>query len=223
MSKCSNRIDITGKKFGRLLVIEYSHSKKYTQKNKTLTVPFWKCICDCGNTKTVRGQLLRKGITISCGCYNIDRIKKHGMSRTRFYKIYQDMMQRCNNKKHKSYKYYGERGIKVCERWNDFNNFYNDMFTSYNEKLTIDRINNNKEYSKDNCRWANSKQQQSNKRNIHIVTYKNITDSIKNVCKIFGFNYKNILYRLKNGLTFEEAITTQKGKHYKKIKQISVE
>lgn len=151
-------IDLTGKKFGRLTVIE-----RYDAKT-------WKCICDCGNTTYSDGYQLRKGITQSCGCYHRDicgnQHRKHGLSRTRLYRIYYKMKERCYRPSNDNYKYYGALGITICDEWlNDFSAFANwSMANGYSEILTIDRKDNVKGYSPDNCRWITIQDQQKNKR-----------------------------------------------------------
>jgi len=152
-------IDLTGKIFGRLKVLSID-----SRKNKLI---FWLCECECGNKKSIPGQPLKEGKTRSCGCFkkeeDIRRNIKHNMSLSSEYGIWRAMVQRCTNKKDKSYKNYGGRGIIVCERWLIFDNFYEDM-GNRPSNWSIDRIDNNKGYSKDNCKWVNRSDQQLNKR-----------------------------------------------------------
>ena len=167
-----NKIDLTNKRFERLLVI------KEAGRNKQGNV-IWKCKCDCGNYTYVVGSRLRNGHTKSCGCYmrdiNANRIRTHNLSRTRFYRIWKNIKQRCENIKNPRFYDYGGRDIK-CE-WCSFNNYMNDMYESYldhvkkfgEENTTIDRINGDGNYCKDNCRWATRKEQQNNTRRNHYV------------------------------------------------------
>lgn len=116
----------------------------------------------CGKEFEARIQSIKLGHTKSCGCILI----KHGMAKHRLYPCWSDMKQRCYNHKHKVYKYYGARGIKVCDRWLDINNFIEDMYPSYQEGLSLDRIDVNGNYEPDNCRWATKATQSRNTRDI---------------------------------------------------------
>jgi len=123
--------------------------------------------CDCGNEFKAQIQGIKSGNTKSCGCFNI-RNTKHGLGNHRLYDIWSNILQRCYNIKSKSYQYYGERGIKICDEWLDINNFINDMFPSYIEGLTLDRENNDLDYCKNNCRWTTKAVQTRNTRKIRI-------------------------------------------------------
>lgn len=160
--------NLTGVRFGRLTALEICGIDK-TGSTK------WKCICDCGNTKIVCASSLKKGNTKSCGCLakevsrelakNLPRYK-HGKRYTKLWYVWQGMKQRCFNSNNKNYKYYGERGITICDEWkNDFNAFYEWAITNgYTDNLTIDRINNDGNYEPSNCRWVTNAEQQKNKR-----------------------------------------------------------
>lgn len=156
--------DLTGMRFGRLTV-----SKRVSQIGEGKVK--WLCQCDCGNTTVVKADNLNSGSTLSCGCYNIDKIiernTKHGKRYTRLYNIFCDMKKRCYNKNSANYKNYGERGIIICDEWlNDFNAFYNwAMENNYGDTLTIDRKDNDGNYEPDNCRWI-TKSENSTKRNM---------------------------------------------------------
>ena len=156
-------IELTGKTFGRLTVISRSSGGT-----------FWLCLCSCGRKATIQGSQMRKGMTKSCGCIRKEttaRLKQtHQMCGTRFYNIWKGMNNRTNNPNNASYKHYGGRGIRCL--WTNFDEFKRDMFDSYtihcttfSEKNTsIDRIEVNGHYSKDNCRWATRSIQSSNTR-----------------------------------------------------------
>ena len=157
--------NIKNRKFGRLIAIRYVSERAKDRHVR------WLCKCDCGNIKTIRGIDLRNGNTKSCGCLYKGAPTTHGMSRTKEYEVWMSMKQRCYNKKKKDYKYYGERGIEVCDNWlNDFGQFIKDM-GSRPSRLTLERISNDGNYEPSNrrfiitvCKWATQAEQISNRR-----------------------------------------------------------
>ena len=159
-------IDLTGQRFGRLTVIERAEDYISPQGIKHVR---WCCRCDCGNAHTVAGLDLRRGKTISCGCFHNEllsaRVTSHKKCDTRLYRIWKNMRNRCYDPQNNRYYRYGGRGITVCEEWlHDFKAFYDwAMANGYQDDLSIDRIDNDKGYSPDNCRWETAKEQNRNK------------------------------------------------------------
>ena len=199
--------NIIGIKFGRLTVL------KEIEKNKNLRT--FECVCECGNKKIVFKKYLKNGETKSCGCLKKEYLKnktiglKHGMSRTKFYKMYDSIKKRCLNKNNKDYKNYGGRGIKICEEWlnkeNGFINFYNwSMENGYKEGLSIDRINNNGNYEPKNCRWITNKEQQRNTRNNVFLTYKGETHCLAEWAEILNLTHSCIKGRHSRNLPIEK-------------------
>lgn len=151
-------VDLTGKRFTKLLVIKRVANDKSGN-------PHWLCKCDCGNYKVIQGGNLRSGHTKSCGCLQKERVQTHGMSTIPEYQVYYAMISRCYNSNNQAYKYYGGRGITVCDRWlSSFISFLNDMGKKPGLLYTIERINNDGNYTSDNCKWATAKEQAGNKR-----------------------------------------------------------
>lgn len=150
--------DYTGEKFGKLTAIEFAGRRKTSGGESKRT---WKCACDCGNIITVDASSLSSGNTQSCGCET--KARTHGMHKTRIYQIWSDMKIRCRNPDNKFYDRYGGRGISYQESWETFEGFMLDMEEGYEENLTLDRINPNGNYCKENCRWATQTEQCRNK------------------------------------------------------------
>lgn len=158
--------ELTGKKFGKLLV----QSEAGRQSGKVL----WKCICDCGNETLSTSGNLNFGVSSSCGKCKVT----HGMSSTNFYSVWAQMVYRCTNPTAPNWEYYGGRGIGVCADWLNFENFYRDMYPTYQEGLSIDRVDNDSGYCKENCRWTTRDIQTRNMRKRKsntLSTYRNVS------------------------------------------------
>ena len=208
-------IDLSGKKLGRLTIGE---------KKRIGRLFYWEAICDCGNKKlVVAGNLTRSSEpTRSCGCIQIEKLKsrsgvkspsyKHGHAignkRSRTLRIWSGMIDRCYNKKNKAYKYYGERGITVCDRWHKFDNFLQDMGESP-QNLSIERIDNEKGYSIENCKWVTHLEQVSNRRCNIYMTMNGETKILSRWALDYGLNYATLHSRIKTlGWDIERAIKT---------------
>lgn len=200
----SNLKDLTGRKFALLTVIS-------RVENNAKGKAYWKCLCDCGNVTIVSGSNLRSGAVKSCGCLRHKEKETHHLSNTRLYRIWNAMIQRCGNQEHWAYKYYGEKEINICEEWkNNFLAFYEwALGNGYSEELTIDRIDNTKDYFPQNCRWVNRKTQANNRTFCKMIEYNGKTQSLMQWCEELNLNYKRTYSRLyKLGWSFEKAIST---------------
>ena len=196
-------IDLTGKKFGKLLVIKQSDLYK---NNRIL----WVCKCDCGNEYLVRGQSLRSGKTTHCGCNRHKYLQDSDQNKIRLRGIWRGMKGRCYNRNHRQYKNWGGRGIGVCVDWlNNFENFYNWAISNgYNEDLTLDRIDVDKNYGPDNCRWVTMKEQCSNKTNNIILSFKGETKTLPKWALEYDIPRRVLYRRLTDGWSVERALTT---------------
>lgn len=208
--KTEYKINEVGNKYGRLLVTKYVGKIK----NKTS----WECICDCGNTKIVPGINLRTGQTRSCGCLHreqlIARQKKYDVPKRLRY-IWHKIIDRCENEKNVAYKYYGGKGIKVCDTWHDSYQFFQwAMSNGYSENLTIDRINFNGNYEPNNCRWVSFKKQQNNKSNNRYETINGITKTVQEWCEYYEVKTALVWNRLTRGWAFEDALLKPSQKEF---------
>lgn len=193
-------IDLTGQKFGKLTVIKRVENGKYGHSK-------WLCVCECGNKKEILTLNLIRNNTISCGCYNKERMKnmalKHNKSNTRLYNIFNKIKGRCYNENNPAYKNYGGRSIKVCDEWldkeNGFINFYNWAINNgYKKNLTIDRIDVNGNYEPKNCRWVTAKVQSNNKRNNRIIEYQGKQYTLTQLSEKLGIKLTTLEWRLEH-------------------------
>lgn len=192
--------DLTGLRYGRLTVLKLYGKDKHSHN-------LWLCKCDCGNTTIVCSCDLKK--TNSCGCLarelTIFRNTTHGQSKSRLYRTWHHMIDRCNNPHDAAWINYGGRGIKICDEWlHDFNAFF-EWATShgYKSNLTLDRINVNGDYSPDNCRWVDVFIQANNRRDNIWIEHLNVTRTLKQWCDLYHINYHKAYYRYKKGIPFE--------------------
>ena len=203
-------VDLTGERFEKLLVIE--------RADNVNGLTAWLCRCDCGNTKVIQGKMLKRGLAKSCGCLRREvakeRATKHSLCGTRLYTTYHNMKKRCYDPKSDHYKWYGNENKHICDEWMGKDGFQEfskwAMANGYSEDLTIDRIDNNKGYSPENCRWVTAKQNSRNKRNNHFITIKGITKTISEWCECLNVPESRVRGRIALGWDGEKALTTEK-------------
>jgi hypothetical protein len=202
-------IDLSNKSFGRWLVSDYA-GKSY-----------WNCICKCGTEKKVFGSNLINGKSVSCGCYAAERNTKHGMSRTKIYSIWEGMKQRCTSPSNTYWHRYGGRGIKVCERWQLFENFYADLGDVPTEQHSLGRIDNDGNYEPNNVRWETLEQQNNNKVLNHKVTIDGVTKTLTQWAQENGLKPSTVMSRVSYGWNDYDAVTlpAKRGQRYKGIQQ----
>lgn len=200
--------DYSGMKWNRLEAVSFvSRDPKWGDHK-------WRFQCDCGNEHIAGIKRVRGGQTKSCGCALtdalIERNETHGLSRRhhRAYRIWKDMRQRCNNPNNSRYSDYGGRGVKVCDRWNDFANFIADMGDP--PKLhSIDREDVNGNYEPNNCAWKTSKQQANNKRTNRVIEHNEEFKTLAQWCEIYDIEPSKVRYRLKQGWPTERAFSKE--------------
>lgn len=204
----SKHVDVTGQKFGRLLVVGKAGIAVSIGK-RARRVSLWLCRCDCGAEMTVRLGNLKSGNTSSCGCQRSDHqwMASHRMSGTPTYARWRAMVQRCVNPNSNTWERYGGRGITVCERWRSFDAFYADMGDPP-PGMTIERIDNDSGYSPENCRWATSTEQVRNRRVTTLLEYDGVTKPLADWADDLGVHYTVLHFRLKRGWSVEKAVTT---------------
>lgn len=210
--------NLTGLTFGRLKVIKFAN-ELYPAK--------WICKCNCGKIKKISGVSLTNGKTKSCGCFRKEKLKqiktKHNLSNTKFYNCFLSIKKRCNNKNSISYKRYGKRGIRCL--WKSFEEFKTDMYEDYlkhckkfgKKNTTIERIDNDKNYCKENCKWATYQEQMLNYSRNRIIEFKGIKKPLSAWAKEYNLTYSIVRQRIdKLGWTIEKSLLTKKLKNYDK-------
>lgn len=214
--------DITGQVFGRLTAVSFCEIRNRKA--------YWNCVCRCGSKCVVIGKNLRNGATQSCGCLHRDLLRSqkttHGWTSRAEFRVWLGMIERCTNSECASWEGYGGRGVVVCDRWrNSMEHFVSDVGQRPSPKHSIDRINNNGNYSCGhceqclangwpmNCRWATAKQQSRNMRTNHLVTIESETHCIAEWCDIKGISAGTVYSRVKYGWSIEKAIATPVRAH----------
>ena len=198
--------DLTAIRFGRLLVVRLVAERTRDRGAR------WECLCDCGTIKVVAAHALKTAHAVSCGCYNREKGRTHGRSKTPEYRVWRSIFQRCFNPKCKGYPQYGGRGIAVCNRWREsFENFYADMGSRPSPQHSIDRVDNDGPYAPENCRWATRKEQMRNRRVNHLLTHDGKTMTIAEWSGSTGLPFNTITNRLQRGWSIADAITKPQG------------
>jgi hypothetical protein len=199
--------DLTGNRYGRLVALRREPSERYTK---------WACQCDCGNLKTVQAVSLKNGDTQSCGCLFRERASKrfkgrkdritHGLSRSPEYRVWASMLERCRNPNTVGYPRYGGRGIKVCERWDSFDNFIADMGRRPSGDYSIEREDNDGNYEPSNCRWATREEQAYNRTKTILIDYRGAKITTLEASKISGLSTNIVKTRWFKGWSAEDII-----------------
>jgi hypothetical protein len=195
-------VDRVGEKYGRLTVVERAPNAA----NPKDTNARWLCKCECGKTAVAYGQDLKRGKVVSCGCWNDEKRFKHGLSRTHLHAVWRMMLDRCRNQNNPAYKSYGGRGIEVCERWYEFTNFAADV-GDRPKGYQIDRIDNDGNYTPENCRWATPKQQINNRRNSVYLQHAGKNLTIEEWADATGIKQDTIRGRLRRGWDASKALS----------------
>lgn len=202
-------MNLSGQKFSYLTVVEHAgrnHIGKHT----------YLCRCDCGKTIVLRGEDVKSGNTKSCGCMRrqmtIDKNFKHGFSKTPMYNVWCALKERCTNPNDRAYKNYGGRGITVSEGWMDYEGFHRDMVGTYREGLSLERVNNEIGYNRENCIWASRNVQGNNTRRNHFIEYKGNRLTVSQMARKYNLHPTILQGRLYKGWSMEKALTTPVNK-----------
>lgn len=207
------KLDLTGQRFGHLVAIRATEERR---REKV----FWECQCDCGNMHNVSACDLTSGHTRSCGCQH--HPLKHGESKSRLYSIHQGMKRRCYNKNHSSYKDYGGRGITICEEWLNYETFRDwALHNGYNDKLTIERKDNDKGYSPENCTWIARSDQNRNQRSTRHIYIDGEKVTLPMIAEAIGLSETNISVRFSKGIRGLELIRVTKRRKRQTVIEIN--
>lgn len=201
--------NLAGKQFGNLTVLDSFIKDKRIK---------WLCRCSCGKELYVLAYNLSNGHTKSCGCNHPNKIyKDFTITKTRLYTIWENINQRCSNPNNTNYIRYGNKGVDICKEWRCSKNFYEWAISNgYKDGLQIDRIDNSKGYSPDNCRWVTTKEQERNKTVVIKVTYKGIIKPLVSLAEDLGISPRLVYRRIKDGWSVEDAF--EKPYRYRKKK-----
>lgn len=206
-------LDLTGQQFGRWTVLT-----KAKQKGSFGEI-YWNCLCECGSRRTVTAQSLRNGKSKSCGCYSRDRTRTHGMESTQIYNTWAQMLARCNNPNAINFHLYGGRGIRVCERWHRFEEFYADM-GDRPEGCQLDRINNDGDYQPGNVRWASLREQNRNRRSTILLVWRGKQYPLPELAEMHGISRRKLAERLRKGFSLNEALKNVRFSRWNKPKRV---
>lgn len=202
-----------GDVFGKLTVVALDKPSKRSIER------MWLCRCECGNMKSANDARLKIGHVKSCGCFMSQRIREtqttHGQTKTPLYAVWRGIKARCNNPRHKAYARYGGRGITVCEEWNNsFETFKDWAYANgYSQELSIDRIDNDKGYSPDNCRWADVYTQANNMSHNITFCYNGETHTVAEWARILNVGYGALKKRVKEGWNVDDVVNKPYKKH----------
>lgn len=185
---------LIGKTISRWTILSFSHY--------VVNQPYYKCLCSCGSVKFVSGYSLNAETSKSCGCNQ----RKHGDYRTSEFAAWREIRYRCYTKTCRAYKHYGARGISVCDRWMEsYSNFISDMGRKPSPLHSLDRIDNNGDYSPENCKWSTHKEQMNNTRTTKIVEFNGVTHPLSVWATMLNIKHKSLsegLRRGKNGMDY---------------------
>jgi len=187
--------DLTGQKFGRWTVVSFD--------SRSGRAKYWNCVCECGNAGAVFGSDLKRGGSLSCGCLkkemSAQRLTSHGKSRTPIYRSWIQMRQRCENPHHTGFSLYGGRRIRISDEWMSFDVFDRDMAPTWRKGLSLDRINTDGNYCKENCRWATPKEQANNRRTNRFIDTPEGPMTVAMACDKYGPSNITIRSRIRYG------------------------
>lgn len=207
-SKLERFHDLTGQAFGRLTVIERAPNKGTGAETRAM----WRCVCECGGESVIACHTLKGGNTRSCGCLRVETGVKngkarrtHGMKNTQAWVCWMSMGQRCRNKNRDDFHNYGGRGITICDRWESFENFLQDMGQPP-AGMSIERNDVNGNYEPSNCRWATPIEQGRNRRNNRLILIDGVEAPLSAWCEIYGINENTASDRIERGWDVDRAI-----------------